>query len=263
MRTHEHGLRERASGPVPREGRGGAAGDADAAGDPAAAGAASRPPPPGGNGPRLRGGPRRADRRIRRRAHTASSAKANDDRDVGNGGYEVFQRTATVEAFTVGSPSDWYLVNQWPMSMLIACRGERRVVLGLRRRSRRRESGVRGHPGNADHVLTDPDTARPADAPALEHRPRPRRERVRRRCSRERAPFSTWRSTTTLRSPASRIRRSRSSHPASASRRRETARAVPVDTRTSRSTASDSSRGSGSAPARATKTGKRSRPPTR
>lgn len=36
------------------------------------------------------------------------------------GGYEVFERTATIEAFTVTSPSDWYLVNQWPLSMLIA-----------------------------------------------------------------------------------------------------------------------------------------------
>ena len=67
--------------------------------------------------------------------------EGNDD-EVGDGGYEVFQRTATVEAFTVGSPSDWYLVNQWPMSMLIACRSERRVVLGLHRHSRRCESGV-------------------------------------------------------------------------------------------------------------------------
>jgi hypothetical protein len=46
-----------------------------------------------------------------------------DDRDIGDGGYEVFQRAATVEAFTVGSPSDWYLVNQWPLSMLIAVEG--------------------------------------------------------------------------------------------------------------------------------------------
>lgn len=38
-------------------------------------------------------------------------------------GYEVFQRTATIEAFTVSSPSDWYLMNQWPLSMLIAVEG--------------------------------------------------------------------------------------------------------------------------------------------
>ena len=44
--------------------------------------------------------------------------EGNDD-EVGNGDYDVFQRMATVEAFTVGSPSDWYLVNKWPMSMLI------------------------------------------------------------------------------------------------------------------------------------------------
>jgi hypothetical protein len=48
--------------------------------------------------------------------------EGGDDRDIG-GGYEVYQRTATVEAFTVGSPSDWYLVNQWPLSMLIAVEG--------------------------------------------------------------------------------------------------------------------------------------------
>ncbi len=39
------------------------------------------------------------------------------------GRYEVFERTATIEAFTVTSPSDWYLVNQWPLSMLIAVEG--------------------------------------------------------------------------------------------------------------------------------------------
>jgi hypothetical protein len=49
--------------------------------------------------------------------------EGGDDRDTGNGGYDTFQRTATIEAFTVGSPSDWYLVNQWPASMLIAVEG--------------------------------------------------------------------------------------------------------------------------------------------
>jgi hypothetical protein len=39
------------------------------------------------------------------------------------GRYEVFERTATIEAFTVTSPSDSYLVNQWPLSMLIAIEG--------------------------------------------------------------------------------------------------------------------------------------------
>jgi hypothetical protein len=34
--------------------------------------------------------------------------------------YEVFERTATIEAFTVTSPSDWYLVNEWPSSMQTA-----------------------------------------------------------------------------------------------------------------------------------------------
>jgi hypothetical protein len=36
---------------------------------------------------------------------------------VGGGDYEVFQRTATIEAFTVTSPSDWYLVNDWPRAV--------------------------------------------------------------------------------------------------------------------------------------------------
>ena len=40
-----------------------------------------------------------------------------------SGQYDVYERTATIEAFTVTSPSDWYLVNQWPLSMLIAVEG--------------------------------------------------------------------------------------------------------------------------------------------
>jgi hypothetical protein len=34
--------------------------------------------------------------------------------------YEVFERTATIEAFTITSPSDWFLVNEWPLSMQMA-----------------------------------------------------------------------------------------------------------------------------------------------
>ena len=36
------------------------------------------------------------------------------------GRYDVFERTATIEAFTVTSPSDWFLVNEWPLSTQIA-----------------------------------------------------------------------------------------------------------------------------------------------
>lgn len=36
------------------------------------------------------------------------------------GRYDVFQRTATIEAFTVTSPSDWFLVNEWPLSTQMA-----------------------------------------------------------------------------------------------------------------------------------------------
>ncbi|MGH2680589.1 MAG: hypothetical protein ACRDG8_08945 [Actinomycetota bacterium] len=36
------------------------------------------------------------------------------------GEYEVFERTATIEAFTITSSSDTFLVNQWPLSMRIA-----------------------------------------------------------------------------------------------------------------------------------------------
>ena len=44
-------------------------------------------------------------------------------RDTAGGGeYEVFERTATIEAFTVTSPSDWYLVNHWPQSLSTAAR---------------------------------------------------------------------------------------------------------------------------------------------
>jgi hypothetical protein len=35
------------------------------------------------------------------------------------GDYKVFERTATIEAFTVTSPSNWYLVNEWPLSTQI------------------------------------------------------------------------------------------------------------------------------------------------
>jgi hypothetical protein len=35
------------------------------------------------------------------------------------GDYEVFERTATIEAFTVTSPSDWFLVNHWPRSLAL------------------------------------------------------------------------------------------------------------------------------------------------
>ena len=35
-------------------------------------------------------------------------------------GYEVFERTATIENFTITSPSDWYLVNQWPLARMSA-----------------------------------------------------------------------------------------------------------------------------------------------
>jgi hypothetical protein len=36
------------------------------------------------------------------------------------GRYDVFERTATIEAFTVSSPSDWFLVNEWPLSTQMA-----------------------------------------------------------------------------------------------------------------------------------------------
>lgn len=35
-------------------------------------------------------------------------------------GYEVFDRTAKVGDFTITSPSDWYLVNQWPWARAVA-----------------------------------------------------------------------------------------------------------------------------------------------
>lgn len=35
-------------------------------------------------------------------------------------GYEVFDRTAMVGDFTITSPSDWYLVNQWPWARTVA-----------------------------------------------------------------------------------------------------------------------------------------------
>ena len=38
-------------------------------------------------------------------------------------GYDVFERSATVEAFTLSSPSDWFLVNEWPLSLTAAVEG--------------------------------------------------------------------------------------------------------------------------------------------
>jgi hypothetical protein len=43
-----------------------------------------------------------------------------DEDPFSTGQYEIFERTATIEAFTVTSPSDWYLVNEWPLSTQIA-----------------------------------------------------------------------------------------------------------------------------------------------
>ena len=34
--------------------------------------------------------------------------------------YEVFERTAAIETITITSPSDWYLVNQWPTGAQVA-----------------------------------------------------------------------------------------------------------------------------------------------
>lgn len=42
-------------------------------------------------------------------------------------GYEVFERTATVGNFTISSPSDWYLVNQWPWARTAETRLELRA----------------------------------------------------------------------------------------------------------------------------------------
>ena len=37
-----------------------------------------------------------------------------------SGRYPVFERTAVIESLSVTSPSDWYLVNQWPLGTQIA-----------------------------------------------------------------------------------------------------------------------------------------------
>jgi hypothetical protein len=36
------------------------------------------------------------------------------------GDYEVFERPATIEAFSLSGPSDWFLVNEWPASVQLA-----------------------------------------------------------------------------------------------------------------------------------------------
>ena len=37
-----------------------------------------------------------------------------------SGRYPVFERTAQIESLSVTSPSDWYLVNQWPLGSQLA-----------------------------------------------------------------------------------------------------------------------------------------------
>ena len=46
-----------------------------------------------------------------------------------SGRYPVFERTAQIESLSVTSPSDWYLVNQWPLGSQLATQ----AVVGLRR----------------------------------------------------------------------------------------------------------------------------------
>lgn len=41
----------------------------------------------------------------------------------GRGDYEVFRRDARIEAFSLSSPSDWFLVNEWPRSIALASGG--------------------------------------------------------------------------------------------------------------------------------------------
>ena len=36
--------------------------------------------------------------------------------------YPVFERAAQTESLSVTSPSDWYLVNQWPLGTQLASR---------------------------------------------------------------------------------------------------------------------------------------------
>ena len=73
--------------------------------------------------------------------------------------------------------------------------GQRRDRVRLHARARRSESGVR-EPSRRRDDVADPRSARSPDAPALERRPRPDRERVRRREFPQTPPFSTSRSIT-------------------------------------------------------------------
>src|ERR1041384_4765377 len=53
-----------------------------------------------------------------------------------SGRYPVFERTAVIESLSVTSPSDWYLVNQWPLGSqmatqaVVGCDDAARVDLG-------------------------------------------------------------------------------------------------------------------------------------
>ncbi len=63
-----------------------------------------------------------------------------------SGRYPVFERTAQIESLSVTSPSDWYLVNQWPLGSQIA-NADRLLVHRLVGPSRRASgSSVRAVP---------------------------------------------------------------------------------------------------------------------
>ncbi len=127
MRTHDHGLSKASSATCSARRR--ARRRSRHRHLPATApqaGPASRPPPPGGNRPRLGRDRPRVDRRLGGRAQRGAAWRGT-----------TRSRPATTRSSS-GRPRsrrsrseahpDWYLVNEWPLSMLIAVEGSGSVL---------------------------------------------------------------------------------------------------------------------------------------
>ena len=91
-------------------------------------------------------------------------------------GYEVFDRTAAIENFTITSPSDWYLVNQWPLGASARHDVDRDGLGIVRSEHRARRGKLRGHGVRRWEVFasTRRHHAPRPHAAALEQRSRPR-----------------------------------------------------------------------------------------
>ena len=75
--------------------------------------------------------------------------------------YEVFERTAIIETITLTSPSNWYLVNQWPLGAQVATSAESSSTSCVT------------HPGHWAPGLEDCSDVSPAQVPVTDAPPLP------------------------------------------------------------------------------------------